>query len=50
MVGARQVQEVTGIQKYYKFRSLYIIQDIKTGFSYVIITNQAVMYQVIGNK
>jgi len=30
--GAGQVQEVTGVHKYYRFRSLYIIQDIKTGF------------------
>jgi len=27
MAGAGQVQEVTGVHKYYKFRSLYIIQD-----------------------
>jgi len=27
MSGAGQVQEVTGVHKYYKFRSLDIIQD-----------------------
>jgi len=32
MAGVGQVQEVIGVHKYHRFRSPYIIQDIKTGF------------------
>ena len=43
MAGARQVQKVTGIHKYYKFRSLYIIQDNR----YRILVNVIITGEVL---
>ena len=43
MAGAGQVLEITGVHKYYKFRSLYLIQDNK----YRILVNVVITGQVL---